>query len=174
MNKDQIIEIAVKAALDWQVQQQSKEKRSRNDRRLRNTRILLKNYPLLKEHCGKAVFKLSQVSGDNAIDILDSIDKMDGELFIESIRKSVTKTFIIISHIDTMLELYECYCQRSKKEEDRRRYRVLYAYYFEGLDMSVILAKENIEERTYYRDMRDSISLLSSLIFGIDSINEVS
>lgn len=174
MSKEQIAKWAVEAALEYLEKRQQKERKSRHDRRLRNTRLLLRNYSLLKDHCDKSVYNLQQIPADNAIDILDALDKMDGTAYIESIKKSVTKTFIIIKHVDTMLELYEVYCQKSKQEEDRRRYRVLISFYFDGLQMSEIMAKENIEERTYYRDMRDSISTLSALIFGIDSMNDVS
>jgi hypothetical protein len=174
MNKDQIIETAVKAALEWHEKQLQKQNKSRHDRRLRNTRLLLRNYSLLKDHCQKSVYNLQQIPSGNAIDVLDAIENMDGTAYIESIQKSVTKTFIIISHIDTMLELYEIYCQRSQREEDQRRYRILKAYYFEGCQMSEIIEREHIEERTYYRDMRESISKLSALIFGIDSLHDVS
>lgn len=173
MSKEQIAKWAVEAALEYLDKQRLKQKKSRYDRRLRNTRLLLKNYDLLKSHCDKSVFNLQHVS-ENAIDVLDSLDRLDSTAYIESIKRSVTKTYIIINHIDTMLELYDAYCQKSKREEDKRRYRVLTAYYFEGLDMSEIMARENIEERTYYRDNRDAIEKLSALIFGIDSLEDMS
>ncbi len=173
-NKEQIAKWAAEAALEFVEKRQEKEKKSRYDRRLRNTRLLLRNYGLLKNHCEKSVYNLQQIPVDNAIDILDAIDKMDGTAYIESIKKSVTKTYIIINHVDRMLELYEVYCQKSKQEEDRRRYRVLIASYFDSVEVSEIMRRENIEERTYYRDMRDAIDILSALIFGIDSLQDMS
>ena len=172
MNKDQIIEIAVAAALEWQKKQQQKQNKFRHDKRLRNTRLLLKHYPLLKEHCENSVY--AETEQANAIDILDDIDGFDGNTYIESIRRSVTRTNIIIRHIDTMLQIYEIYCQKSRAPEDMRRFRILKAKYFDHIDMSVILKNEGIEERTYYRDMRDAVSKLGSLIFGIDSLLDVS
>lgn len=176
MNKQQIIEIAAKhaaeAALDWQQKQQKKQNRFRHDKRLRNTRLLLKHYPFLKEHCEKAVYE--DLENANAIDILDEVDNCDGKTYIEAIKRSIARTNIIIRHIDTMLEIYKIYCEKSRHEEDRRRYRILKAKYFEHIDMSVILKNEGIEERTYYRDMRDAVSKLGSLIFGIDSLMDVS
>jgi hypothetical protein len=172
MNKEQVIEIAVAAALEWQKKQQQKQNKFRHDKRLRNTRLLLRHYPLLKEHCEKAVY--TELENANAVDILDDVDGYDGKTYIEAIKRSITRTSIIIRHIDTMLEIYELYCQKSRHEEDRRRFRILKAKYFEGIDMSVILEKEGIEERTYYRDMRDGVSKLGSLIFGIDSLMDVS
>ncbi|WP_434132734.1 hypothetical protein KIAC18_000275 [Sporomusa sphaeroides] len=171
MNKEQVIEIAVAAALEWQKKQQQKQNKFRHDKRLRNTRLLLKHYPLLKEHCEKSVYM--ETDNANAIDILDDIDKYEGKTYIEAIKRSVARTNIIIQHIDTMLDIYEIYCQKSQQPEDMRRFRILKSKYFEGIDMSVMTQKEGIEERTYYRDIRDAISKLGSLIFGIDSLMDV-
>lgn len=174
MNKSEIVRIASETAIQEFQKQIQKSVKSRTDRRLRNTRLLLKNYPLLKKHCDNSVYNLQQLSIGNAIDILDCTVGLDGTIDIDSIKRSTTRTYIILKHIDTMLAFYEIYCQRSKREEDRRRYRIIFSYYFEGDEMSVIMARENIEERTYYRDMREGIGVLSSLIFGIDSLNDMS
>ncbi len=164
------VETGVNAALDHIERQRRKESKSRHDRRLRNTRLLLKNYQLLKDHCDKAVYTMQQATAENAIDILDSLNKYDGDVFIESIKKSRSRTYIILTHVDTMLELYEAYCQKSKREEDPRRYRVLKACYFDNVEMSDIMRLEGIEERTYYRDIRDGCEKLSALIFGVDGL----
>jgi hypothetical protein len=157
--------------LEWHQRQQKKQNKFRHDKRLRNTRLLLKHYPLLKEHCERAVYE--EIGSTNAIDILDEVDNYDGKTYIEAIKRSIARTNIIIRHIDTMLEIYEIYCQKSRYAEDLRRFRILKAKYFEHVDMSVIMKNEGIEERTYYRDMRDAVSKLGSLIFGIDSLMDV-
>jgi len=50
MDKEQIVklaaEAAVSAAMNYLAQQSQKEKKSRHDKRLRNTKLLLKHYPL--------------------------------------------------------------------------------------------------------------------------------
>lgn len=173
MNKDQIIKIAVEAALEYTDKQRQKQLKSRHNRRLRNTRLLLRNYSLLKDHCTKSVYTLQQTS-ENAIDILDSLKNFDSTTYIESIKRSVTRTHIILTHIDTMLELYQAYCEKSKVPEDKRRYRILVAAYFENIEMSVIVKREGIEERTYYRDIRDACEKLGALIFGMDSLIDAS
>ncbi|MCX7779622.1 MAG: hypothetical protein N2491_01750 [Negativicutes bacterium] len=177
MNKDQIVTLAaetgVKAAIEYMEEQRKKQVKSRHDKRLRNTRLLLKNYHLLKEHCSRSVYSLQQTT-ENAIDILDAMERFDSKTYIESIKKSVTRTYIILTHIDTMLDLYAVYCEKSKREEDKRRYRVLSAYYFENVEMAEIMRREGIEERTCYRDIRDACEKLSALIFGMDSIMDMS
>jgi hypothetical protein len=62
MDKELIVklaaEAAVNAAMNYLAQQNQKEKKSRHDKRLRNTKLLLKHYPLLNEHCKESVFDL--------------------------------------------------------------------------------------------------------------------
>lgn len=177
MRKDQIIELAVKAALEWQQEQQRKQKKSRYDRRLRNTRLLLKNYRLLKDHCDNSVFNLQQAAeaeAGNAIDILDALNKCNGDIYIQSIKNSVSRTKIIINHIEVMLRLYKIYCDMSEKKEDQRRYRVMLAVYFEQTKIDDICKAENIDRRTYFRDTNDACEKLSALIFGFDGLSDVS
>ena len=54
------------------------------------------------------------------------------------------------------------------------RYRVLRAYYFDDCNIQDIVNAEKIDERTYYRDMKDAREKLSALIFGIDGLHNVS
>lgn len=50
-----------KAAVEEIRKEQQREKESRYDRRLGNTRLLLENYRMFKEHCSRAVFDASQL-----------------------------------------------------------------------------------------------------------------
>jgi predicted DNA-binding protein YlxM (UPF0122 family) len=179
VNKDQIIKIAVeagvKAAIEHIEKQKAKESRVKRDKRLHNTKLLLRNYNLFKKHCEKSIYKIQQPSQqESANAILDSLDDLDGSAFIESIKKSVTKTYIIIAHIDQMLELYRIYCDQSSKEEDRRRYKIIRSYYFDDVKMSEIAKAESVDERTCYRDITDGCRILGSLMFGLESLTDVS
>lgn len=80
--------------------EREKERKSRQDRRLHNTRLLLKNYRLLKEHTKGAIFNASQAK-ERAVDILDGLNdyEMDDGLYIESIKKSQQRTLIILAHL---------------------------------------------------------------------------
>lgn len=169
LNKEQIIEIAVRAVREYD----EKQRRSRYDRRLRNTRLLLKNYLLLHEHCAKAIFESQPVEEDNPIDVLDTIESYDRETYVKAIKGSVVKTKIILAHIDEMMQIYRILCDTSNKPEDKRRYRVLYANFFEDTDMNAICKKENIDRSTFYRDIREGVEKLSALFFGIDGFLDV-
>ncbi|AJQ27519.1 hypothetical protein JBW_02169 [Pelosinus fermentans JBW45] len=70
MDKEQIIklaaEAAVSAAMNYLAQQRLKEKKSRHDKRLRNTKLLLDNYSLLQDHCVQNVIMRVRKIGINA------------------------------------------------------------------------------------------------------------
>ena len=179
MNKNQIIELAAKhaaeAALEWHEKQLQKQAKSRHDKRLRNTRLLLNNYQLLKDHCDNAVYDKNEVLasevGNNVIDVLDSLEGTDRHDYIMSIKASVTRTQVILAHIDEMIKIYRIYCETSDRPEDMRRYRILVKKYLEDVKPAEICEEEGIDQSTYYRDSAEIAKKLSALIFGIDGLS---
>ena len=167
------IEIGIRAAMDYLAEEKEKARKSRYDRRLRNTRLLLKNYRSFKRHAQGAIFNAKQAK-ENAIDILDGLDDgmLNDNLYVEGIKKSQQRTIIILNHVEDMLRYYRIACEQSGKEEEMRRYRVIMAMYIDDDKMTAqdIAEKENIEGRTVYKDITNAIKPLSALIFGIDSI----
>lgn len=165
-------ESGAKLALETLEKEKRKMVRERRDRRLRNTKLLLKNYRMLKAHCENAVFEASQL--DSSVNILDLMESVfDGEdLYVESVKRSAERTYLIINHIDEMLRLYEIYCFTSDKPEDQRRYNTLYAMYIgeEVATAQDIATKENIDIRTVYKDIDGATEKLTALIFGIDGL----
>lgn len=173
-NREQCVKWGVEAALEFLEKKQEKEKKSRSDRRLRNTKLLLKNYDLLKAHCQSSIYTVQQAGlTERPIDILDDIDRLDKEMYIESIKRSATRTYIIITHIDEMVRIYQAYCETSPRDEDRRRFRVMRAAYFDHVRMDIICEQEHIERSTYFRDTNEILEKLSALIFGIDGLSDV-
>lgn len=166
-------EAGIKAAMDYIAEERQVQQKGRCDRRLRNTRLLLKNYRSLSHYAKGAVYKASQMK-ENAVDILDGLDDyaFDDSLYIESIKKSQQRTLIILKHIDEMLRYYRIDCERSGKDEDLRRYRIIMAYYIDEdkKNPDEIAEKEYIERRALYRDINIALKPLSALIFGIDSM----
>ena len=166
-------EAGAKAALETLEKEKKKTLAERHDRRLRNTKLLLRNYRMFKEHISSAVFESTQIIKESAVDILSLMwESNDTELFVESIKKSVERTKIIFTHINTMLDLYETYCMKSPKEEDWRRWRVTKSMYIDDDIMTAdeIAKRENIDKRTVYRDIDVAVERLSALIFGIDGL----
>ena len=166
--------IGAKEALKAFEQERKKEFSSRSDRRLRNTKLLLRNYHMLKEHAQNSVFGRTQME-ESALDILESMMTMyDNEVIIESIKRSATRTAVIVSHIETMFGLYEAYCDKSQNRDiDMRRYEVIWDMYMAADTLSVkeIAEKQHISKDTVYSDLRIAIERLTALIFGVDGLN---
>lgn len=167
------IEAGTKAAMDYLEEEKSAQRKGRYDRRLRNTRLLLKNYRTFKQHAQGAVFNARKAK-ENAVDILDSLDdfNFDDTLYIESIKRSQQRTIIIMRHIDEMLKYYRIACEQSGREDEMRCYRIIMKTYIddERKTAEQIAEEENIERRTVYKNITTAIKPLSGLIFGVDSL----
>ncbi len=166
--------IGAKEALKAFDQKREKEYKSRSDRRLRNTKLLLRNYHMLKEHAQNSVFGRTQME-ESALDILESMMTMyDNEVIIESIKRSATRTAVIVSHIETMFGLYAAYCDKSlSRDIDMRRYDVVWDMYMaeDTLSAKEIAEKQHISKDTVYSDLRVATERLTALIFGVDGLN---
>jgi len=175
MDKTEIIRIATEAGVTAAIKhiehEKNKELKSRQSKRLYNTKLLLQNYNVLKDHCEKSISNLKEITPtENAIDILDSLDSSEGS-YIESIKRSTTRTYVILSHIDVMMKFYKAYCESSEKPEEMRRYRVMKAIYLDDLKMMEVCVKENMDRSTYFRDINEISKKLSGFIFGIDGLS---
>lgn len=166
-------EIGAKEALKAYEQEKKKEQGKRADKRLRNTRLLLRNYHMLKEHAENSVFGRTQME-ESALDILESMMSLyDNEVIIESIKRSATRTAIIVTHIETMFGLYDAYCDKSQNREiDRRRFDVIWDRYMAEPVLSVkeIAEKQNMSKENVYSDLKVAEERLTALIFGVDGL----
>ena len=160
-------------------EERRKARKGRYDRRLHNTRLLMKNYRALKHHALGAVHTGAQANEkieENAVDILEELDdeRVDDRLYIESIKRSQQRTRIIIEHIDEMLRYWRIDCEQSGKEEALRRYRIIMDTYISDDQMTAeaLAQREHIEKRTVYKDIKAAMRPLSALIFGIDGIKQ--
>ncbi|MCD7810437.1 MAG: hypothetical protein LUG91_01090 [Ruminococcus sp.] len=167
------IEVGIKAAMDYIAEERERTRKSRYDRRLHNTRLLLKNYRQFRRHAKGAIYNARQVK-ENAIDILDGLDDVmfDNGSYAEGIKSSQQRTIIILHHIDEMLRFYKISCEQSGKPEEMRRYRTIMAMYIDDEKKTAreIAEMENVEDRTVYKDITAAIKPISALIFGIDSL----
>lgn len=165
--------IGAKEALKMFEQERKKEQGKRANRRLRNTKLLLRNYHMLKEHAENSVFGRTQME-ESAIDILESMMSMyDNEVIIESIKRSATRTAVIVSHIETMFRLYEAYCGNAPNREiEMRRYEVVWDMYMADIVLSAkeIATKQHMSKDNVYADLRVATERLSALMFGVDGL----
>ncbi len=178
MTQEEIIRLAAeagaKAAMETLEKERQKESLEMSDRRLRNTKLLLRNYRVFKDHAANAVYEVE--SEEDPLQIIQEL-MMPGKspnLFVESIKRSVARTVTIVKHIETMLHLYQVYCYQYGSEEDERRWRVIDGLYVGNQKISVaeLAEREGVVERTIYKDIDVASERLSALIFGIDGIKK--
>lgn len=164
MTKEVIDEISKNVSKQLMSEQVKKQKHDR-DWRLRNTKLLLKNYHILKEHCQKLHDELETYE--------DSIfDPEDIE--IKSIMASKAKTRRMVWYIDEMVHSYERYAHKAG-DAAKRRYQALYHYYIKPNranydDLSEIL---NVSYITARRDLDDARKEFSIFLFGIFAIEDL-
>lgn len=166
---EEITRAAVQAAMEFQVKERQKQQTNR-DRRLRNIKLLLKNYRNFKKHCDTLTVEL-----DNLDDAWMLNELGAEELALDSIKRSKVRTRAMVKFIDRMIAVYRIICEQSGREEDKRIFQSVHLLY---LDEERSTAKEiakchKTDTRTVYRDVDKACEALASLIFGIDSIRFV-
>lgn len=180
ISQTEIIRIAAEAAAKTTIEVYNKQihkaQVERVDKRLRNTKLLLRNYRMFKAHCENAVYELGMddYEDENIYDILDRLNNEETEFFVESIRKSVARTAIMVKHIDAMLQYYEIFCTKSNNPEEERRYQVIYTHYIDENPKTINQLADQfiITDRTIYRDIDIACERISALLFGIDGIKK--
>lgn len=167
-------EEASRKAIEVFEKKQQEMKGERRDKRLRNTRVLLRNYRMLLMNRDNSIYMRSQVE-ESAADILENMMNLyDDEVIIDSIKRSTTRTAIIVAHIENMLEIYHCYCYHTSGDElDIRRYEILYRHYIadEPEEITELAERFMVSSDTVYADLRIACERLSALIFGIDGLH---
>lgn len=168
MNRLDLEEIINKAAKEA-VKEFNKEKLIEQKKRVfHNTRLLLKHYNELKDHIEHAVDDINKLDSHMLIesDFID-MEKETDELYIMSIKRSKTKTLIMVSHIDTALERL-----RKKQIESGtiERYEALIMFYINRMTYEDIQEKFQCSKNTPGRWINQMTNELSVYLFGIDGL----
>lgn len=164
--QEQIAAIAEVAIAKFNELQQE-EKTRRLDRRLFNTRILLKNYRHLKVYCDEMKENLD-LEGEEQEEII-SPDKE--YLTLESIKRSEVRTLAMMRFIDNMIRVYETDCKHLGTEAVRRYETLLHFYINDERKTYAEIAKlHNVHERTAQRDLKEAVHAMSVLFFGTDGL----
>ena len=161
-----------KAGIDRDEAELKDRQKKYRDKRYHNTKLLLRNYRMLQINAENSVFGRSQME-ESAADILDNMMNMyNDEVIVESIKTSATRTAIIVSHVKTMIRMYQICCEQSGNEIDKRRYDIIYGLYISDpkITRKELMDKWNISSDTTYTDEKIAIERLSALIFGVDGL----
>lgn len=167
-------EVAASTALEVYAKEKKKERQMRVDRRLRDTKLLLRNYREIKIHAGDAISSLSEIA-DGDYEFFHNLMYDGDQIDVAAIVRSKARSAIMLAHIDAMLQAYEVICYASYKPEDQRRYRVLEARCLteKPVPINEIAESENIDNRTVYKDFDIACEKMSALLFGIQWIERV-
>ncbi|RXI46529.1 hypothetical protein DP145_06810 [Clostridium tetani] len=160
INIDEVINKATKNA----IKEYDKEKRMEQRKKIfHNTKLLLKHYNDLKSHVQNAIADIKQLEGD--LDELGDLER--DELYILSIKKSKSKTLIMIAHIDMAMDLLK---KRQYKLCSIEKYHALEKYYFKEMTFEEVAESLNCGVVTARRWINEMINELSILLFGIDGM----
>jgi hypothetical protein len=161
------LEIITRTAIEIYEKEKEKDKKAKQDRRLRNIKLLLRNYRSFKLHGADLKLEIKNLNSLLELDALDT-----NEFAVESIRKSKERTVAMVKFIDKMFLVYQTLCEKSGKEEDMRNFQSVYQLYIsdDKFTASDIATCHKTDTRTVYRDVEKACQTLSSLIFGVDSI----
>lgn len=169
MNKDmikQVSELAAQAAIEKFEKLKLQEQERLEDRRLYNTKLLLRNYRRLKLYCeGIAEVAPELLFAENA----DFMKNMH----VHSIKDSKARTFAMMGFIDNMISVYEMNVKQSRSIEMERQLDTIRMYYLSDtvqLAIPEIAERHHVSERTVQRDLQEGIYTLSILFFGADGI----
>lgn len=166
-------QIGARTALEKLEEEKKKMSSRAADRRLHNTKLLLRNYRMLKDNSENSIFGRSQMQ-ESAADILCSMMNLyDDEVIVDAIKRSATRTAIMVTHIDTMIGLYQAYCEKSTNDLDIRRYEIICDMYTADEIMTVkeIAKKHHMSKESVYTDVKVAVERLSALIFGVDGLS---
>lgn len=165
-----MIRLSTKIALKVEGEERKNYRQEKLKRKVKNTKLLLNNYDrLLKVAKG---IKLKSIKDNNAVDILSELEYItDEKEYINNILISPMKSALVIKYIDDVFEMFRLICDMSKGKE-RNFFNIINDIYFGNFkNNNEIAQKYKIKARMFYNYVRDSHSMLSKMIFGIDDLS---
>ncbi|MER2132603.1 MAG: hypothetical protein ABS896_09335 [Carnobacterium inhibens] len=166
LTNEQIGLIASKVMEINRKQHEAQEKQEK-DRRLRNTKLLLRNYHSFKKYIARTKMDLWEDEGVSEIRTL----VLNGEDLVKSIKESTQRTLVMIRHLDRALEALRFICkQEESNKSSAKQYRILRARFLDGESIETIAERECINERSVYKSIDAAAERLSILLFGVYGI----
>ena len=168
----------IKQGLDQARNEEKLKDKITYDIKLKNTRLLLKNYRRFVSFCEQATVSEKELESATVEEILDKLycTAYDEVTIVQSILVSKKRTEIIMTHIKKIINFYIFDAESSKNDEKRRRAHILNDLYIKGKKqprMSEMSKKYHISERQINRDKKTAIEEIAIFIFGIDGIRKM-
>lgn len=159
LNQEQIKTITAEV-----IKNLDREKRKRisaeKDYRLRNTQILIREYPKLKAHADS---QADEFISDDEYELITGVKIEEHEL-----AKYHVKTKHLMDYVDTTLEAYHQVCLGGD-ESDKRRWMIIYESYLcnKRIGMTSLAKKWHVDKSTISRERTQAIQDLSVMLFGV-------
>lgn len=162
-----ITEIASREAIKAHHEYIKKQQKINYDRRLRNIKLLLRNYRSFKKHCEDVKLEIDEIN-----ERLDFVTIDSDEFKLQSIKRSKEKTLIMVKYTEKMMNVYKVLCEESEDQEDIRLYQTVNDLYISDDKKTVEQVAEchSVTKRTVYRDVEKACEALAVLLFGIDGV----
>ena len=179
---EQIVTDGVARGIKKGIEQAKNEERLREkityDTRIKNTRLLLKNYRNFVKACKQATFTEKELETATVEEVLDKLfcQSYDEVTVVQSILTSKKRTEIILTHIERIINFYIFEAEQSKNDEKIRKAHILNDLYVEGKykpKINAMSEKFHISERQIRRDANSAIEEIAVLMFGIDGIRKM-
>lgn len=168
----------IKQGLDQARNEEKLKDKITYDIKLKNTRLLLKNYRRFVSFCEQATVSEKELESATVEEILDKLycTAYDEVTIVQSILTSKKRTEIIMTHIKKIINFYIFDADSSKNDEKRRRAHILEDLYIKGKKqpaMSVLANRYHVSERQVHRDKNIAIEEIAIFMFGIDGIRKM-
>jgi hypothetical protein len=162
-----ITRTAVQAALQHLEIEKQKKAKQMYDNRLRNVKLLLKNYRSFVKHSEDIKLEIKELDKKLELDDLGT-----DEFAIESIKKSKKRTLAMVKFINKMIKVYETICEQSGNPEELRKYETIYHLYISDIKKSAEEISEIhfLTKKSVYNNVNKACEDLTVLVFGVDGI----
>jgi uncharacterized radical SAM superfamily Fe-S cluster-containing enzyme len=164
---EQVTKISVETALEFLEKEKERQQKEKYDRRLRNIKLLLRNYRSFAKHSEDIKLEIIELDKKLELDELDT-----DEFAVESVKRSKQRTLAMVKFINKTLEVYKMICENSEDPESIRRYQVVYDMYIADTKIAAkdIAAGQSVHIRTIYKDIDSACKTLAVLMFGVDGV----
>lgn len=138
------------------------ERQIRRNQILYNTRILMEHYIEMRKHCELAISEADELE-------IKEFDAFAPETHLESVRRSKTKTALMIANIDrAMKELEKEYTEKQMLY----KYEAFRMHYIDGKSYEEVAEIQNCGKNTPARWSKELIRRMSVKLFGVDGIEK--
>lgn len=171
---EDIIKLGINAGINYIKQQEEIKIGKRKDRRLRNTKLLLKIYRTLKKHLEISDITLNSLDDEELTSVLDTLDfDLEEEKLIHSIVVSSKRTALLVKHLDMTLDYLK---HRAESMHKPLMYNCIYELYISETENDVspshdeVCEKLHISNPTLSRYLNQAILILAVTNFGCDAL----